>query len=73
MGHAEPGTGPLNDQDVPDEVSAGPTLLEEQTEKTLIKKIDLHVLPFVVSLYLFSFLDRGRCSGGGGVPDSSFG
>ncbi|KAJ5143480.1 Major facilitator superfamily domain general substrate transporter [Penicillium bovifimosum] len=57
MGHAEPGMGSLNDQE-PDAVDAGPTLLEEQTEKVLIRKIDLHVLPFVVLLYLFSFLDR---------------
>ncbi|CAI7649754.1 unnamed protein product [Penicillium glandicola] len=57
MGHAESDIGSPNDQDVPDETSLGPTL-EEQIEKTLIRKIDLHILPFVVLLYLFSFLDR---------------
>ncbi|KAJ5365583.1 Major facilitator superfamily domain general substrate transporter [Penicillium concentricum] len=57
MGHAEPDTGSPN-QDVSDELSSGPTLDEEQVEKTLIRKIDLHILPFVVLLYLFSFLDR---------------
>lgn len=58
MGHAEPDTGSPN-QDVPYEISLGPTLDEEQIEKTLIRKIDLHILPIVVLLYLFSFLDRG--------------
>ncbi|KAJ6124466.1 hypothetical protein N7471_011783 [Penicillium samsonianum] len=57
MGHAEPDTGSPN-QDVPYEISLGPTLDEEQIEKTLIRKIDLHILPIVVLLYLFSFLDR---------------
>ncbi|KAI1835349.1 hypothetical protein DTO006G1_8286 [Penicillium roqueforti] len=52
MGHAEPDLGPA------DEISLGPTLDEEQIEKTLIRKIDLHILPIVVLLYLFSFLDR---------------
>ncbi|KAJ5171041.1 Major facilitator superfamily domain general substrate transporter [Penicillium coprophilum] len=54
---AELETGSPN-QDVSDEFSSGPTLDEERVEKTLIRKIDLHILPFVVSLYLFSFLDR---------------
>jgi hypothetical protein len=57
MGHAEPDTGSPNDQHVSDEISLGPTL-EGQIEKTLIRKIDLHILPIVVLLYLFSFLDR---------------
>ena len=32
---------------------------DSKCERALIRKIDLHVLPFVVLLYLFSFLDRG--------------
>ncbi|RDH30427.1 hypothetical protein BDQ94DRAFT_181713 [Aspergillus welwitschiae] len=35
------------------------SLLDEKREKHLIRKIDLHIIPFVVLLYLFSFLDRG--------------
>ncbi|GLA02415.1 hypothetical protein AnigIFM60653_001885 [Aspergillus niger] len=34
------------------------SLLDEKREKRLIRKIDLHIIPFVVLLYLFSFLDR---------------
>ncbi|PYH71114.1 MFS general substrate transporter [Aspergillus vadensis CBS 113365] len=34
------------------------SLLDEKREKHLIRKIDLHIIPFVVLLYLFSFLDR---------------
>lgn len=37
--------------------------IDERREKKLIRKIDLHILPFVVLLYLFSFLDRGMRSG----------
>lgn len=33
---------------------------EEKKARLLIWKIDLHILPFVVLLYLFSFLDRGE-------------
>lgn len=46
--------------DLPDEVSSGPTLDEEKIERSLVRKIDIHILPFVVLLYLFSFLDRGK-------------
>lgn len=48
--------------ELPDELSSGPTLDEEKIERSLIQKIDLHILPFVVLLYLFSFLDRGTRS-----------
>lgn len=34
-------------------------ILEEKMERTLVRKIDLNILPVVVLLYLFSFLDRG--------------
>jgi len=37
------------------------TVEEEKQARALIRKIDLHILPFVVLLYLFSFLDRGTC------------
>jgi hypothetical protein len=49
---------------VSDEISSTPTMTaeEEKREKMLIWKIDLHILPFVVLLYLFSFLDRGMQS-----------
>lgn len=58
--------------DLPDEVSSGPTLDEEKIERSLVRKIDIHILPFVVLLYLFSFLDRGKWGVGGGLmPDSS--
>lgn len=43
-----------------DETSSVPTIEEEKMERSLIRKIDLHILPFVVLLYLFSFLDRGE-------------
>jgi hypothetical protein len=38
------------------------TVEELKQERVLIWKIDMHILPFVVLLYLFSFLDRGKCS-----------
>lgn len=35
------------------------TAVHNAKEQRLIRKMDLHILPFVVLLYLFSFLDRG--------------
>jgi len=32
---------------------------EAKREQRLIRKMDFYILPFVVLLYLFSFLDRG--------------
>lgn len=64
-GHAKPqgDMSPpwVNDSDLPDEMSSVPTV-EERWERMLIWKIDLHILPVVVLLYLFSFLDRGSWS-----------
>lgn len=34
-------------------------VIDEKREKALIAKIDRHIVPFLVGLYLFSFLDRG--------------
>lgn len=41
--------------------SPGPSVgeIDSRKERALIWKMDLHILPFVVLLYLFSFLDRG--------------
>lgn len=38
------------------------TTVPNAKEQRLIRKMDLHILPFVVLLYLFSFLDRGTSS-----------
>lgn len=48
------------DSDLPDEGSLEESAMEEAKRKKLIWKIDMHILPFVVLLYLFSFLDRGE-------------
>ncbi|PWY83454.1 phosphoglycerate mutase-like protein [Aspergillus heteromorphus CBS 117.55] len=40
------------------ESSDGSGLEDRKRERRLIRKIDLHIVPFVVLLYLFSFLDR---------------
>lgn len=42
-----------------DDVSSRLPEIDQQKERKLIWKMDLHILPFVVLLYLFSFLDRG--------------
>ncbi|KKK17239.1 hypothetical protein ARAM_005924, partial [Aspergillus rambellii] len=40
------------------EMSSDSSVIDEKEEKKLIRKMDIHILPFVVLLYLFSFLDR---------------
>lgn len=38
-----------------------------ETEKKLLKKLDLHIIPFIMWMYLMNFMDRGvYCEG---VPD----
>ncbi|KAJ5772376.1 hypothetical protein N7520_002905 [Penicillium odoratum] len=58
-GHSEKDVGPprTNDPEF-DEINSALTAEEKRLERVLIRKIDLHILPFVVLLYLFSFLDR---------------
>ncbi|KAJ5706778.1 hypothetical protein N7488_006579 [Penicillium malachiteum] len=55
----KPDVGPpaTNDPELLDSVNSVSSS-EERLEKNLIRKIDLHILPVVVLLYLFSFLDR---------------
>lgn len=42
-----------------DDTNSQSSIEDAKMEQKLIWKIDLHILPFVVLLYLFSFLDRG--------------
>jgi hypothetical protein len=34
-------------------------LPETAIEKALVRKVDMHIIPLIILLYLFSFLDRG--------------
>jgi hypothetical protein len=34
-------------------------VVSSAVEKALIRKLDLHLIPIIMLLYLFSFLDRG--------------
>lgn len=53
-------TGGLAQQDeVEGGIETGEIHIDPKKEQKLIRKMDLHILPFVVLLYLFSFLDRG--------------
>ena len=38
-----------------------PPLLTKMQEKTLYRKVDLHLIPILALMYLMSFLDRGMC------------
>lgn len=58
-GLAEPGTGFEHGKQVEDGSIEGS--LEEVdpiAEAKLVRKLDLHIIPVVMLLYLFSFLDR---------------
>lgn len=45
---------------LPSEETAGIGALDEDPnyERRLVRKLDLHIIPLVMALYLFSFLDR---------------
>jgi hypothetical protein len=40
----------------------------DKMEKALIRRIDWYLIPLIMLLYLFSFLDRGMCALRGGAP-----
>ncbi len=40
------------------EVSESPVVIDHAAEKELVKNLDFHIIPIVMLLYLFSFLDR---------------
>jgi hypothetical protein len=35
-------------------------VIDVEKEKALVRKIDWHLIPIIMVLYLFSFLDRGQ-------------
>lgn len=39
-------------------VEAGSIEIDHVAEQKLVRKLDLHILPVIMLLYLFSFLDR---------------
>lgn len=39
-------------------VEEDPTAIDAVAEKKLLRKLDLYIVPLVMLLYLFSFLDR---------------
>jgi sugar phosphate permease len=39
---------------------ANPMVLDPGVEKRLIRKMDTHILPLVMAMYLLAFLDRGN-------------
>ena len=46
-------------KDSPHKESSGPLEeIDHAAEKKLVRKLDLHIIPSVMLLYLFSFLDR---------------
>lgn len=45
-------------QDRAAQESDNETLRQDVDEKKLVRKLDLYIIPLVMALYLFSFLDR---------------
>lgn len=41
-----------------DEVEAGPVDIDQIKQRKLVRKLDIHIIPMVMLLYLLSFLDR---------------
>lgn len=50
--------------DAPLNPASATELPESAIERALVRKVDMHIIPLIILLYLFSFLDRG-------MPDSS--
>jgi hypothetical protein len=48
-----------NSSSAHDVSTTDPSDLSDAAERALIRKLDLQLIPIIVLLYLFSFLDRG--------------
>lgn len=46
-------------KDAPMHPTSATDLPESAIEKALVRKVDMHIIPLIILLYLFSFLDRG--------------
>ncbi|KAH7134689.1 major facilitator superfamily domain-containing protein [Dactylonectria estremocensis] len=51
-------TPPVQTRDLSDESPNGLDLDSVEAERRLVRKLDLHIIPLIMTLYLFSFLDR---------------
>lgn len=47
--------------DAPLHPASATELPESEIERALVRKVDMHIIPLIILLYLFSFLDRGMC------------
>lgn len=46
-------------KNAPMDPTSATDLPESAIEKALVRKVDMHIIPLIILLYLFSFLDRG--------------
>jgi len=51
-----PGTPPLKNEDV--EKNDTPSVVDAETEKKLLRKLDIRIVPMVMWIYLMNFMDR---------------
>jgi len=43
--------------------NAGSSLaVDAETEKRLLRKLDMRIIPMICWIYLMNFMDRGRCA-----------
>ncbi|KAK2054896.1 major facilitator superfamily transporter [Colletotrichum caudatum] len=54
----EAGGSPGPGASSPDTAARGPDPVDAAAEKRIVRKLDMHIIPLVMLLYLFSFLDR---------------
>ncbi|KAK2034842.1 major facilitator superfamily transporter [Colletotrichum zoysiae] len=54
----EAGGSPGPGASSPDMAARGPDTVDAAAEKKIVRKLDMHIIPLVMLLYLFSFLDR---------------
>lgn len=54
----EAGTGLYPGAGSSDIDTRDPDLVDAAAEKKIVRKLDMHIIPLVMLLYLFSFLDR---------------
>jgi len=52
-----PGTPPMKTEDV--EKNEAPPVVDPETEKRILKKLDIRIVPMVCWIYLMNFMDRG--------------
>jgi hypothetical protein len=62
-GSSTPSILPIKHEDIENNIkhTGSSTVVDAATEKRLLRKLDIRIIPMICWIYLMNFMDRGTC------------